>query len=214
MNIPKEKIVLIGGGGHCKSCIDVIEMENKFEIHGIIDLENLKGKKIYDYEILGSDHELDKISKECNSFLITVGFVKDISLRLRKFAEIEVLGGNFATIISPRAYLAKSAKFSDGTIVMHNVFINREANIGKNCILNTGCLIEHDCFIDDHTHLSPGCLINGGVSLGKRVLVGSGAVIRQGVRICDDVIIGAGAVVVRDLKEPGIYFGNPARKSN
>ena len=26
------KLILIGGGGHCAACIDVIEQENKFEI--------------------------------------------------------------------------------------------------------------------------------------------------------------------------------------
>ena len=35
----KEKLILIGGGGHCKSCIDVIEQENKYEIAGIVDLK-------------------------------------------------------------------------------------------------------------------------------------------------------------------------------
>lgn len=35
----KEKIILIGVGGHCKSVIDVIEAENKFDIAGIIDVK-------------------------------------------------------------------------------------------------------------------------------------------------------------------------------
>ncbi|MBI4309254.1 MAG: acetyltransferase, partial [Candidatus Omnitrophica bacterium] len=33
----KKNLILIGGGGHCKSCIDVIESENKFKIAGIVD---------------------------------------------------------------------------------------------------------------------------------------------------------------------------------
>ena len=41
----KEKIVLIGGGGHCHSVIDVIEQENKYEIIGIIDTKEIKVKK-------------------------------------------------------------------------------------------------------------------------------------------------------------------------
>ena len=31
-------IVLIGGGGHCKSVIDVIEQEGRFKIIGIVEL--------------------------------------------------------------------------------------------------------------------------------------------------------------------------------
>ena len=33
----KELILIGGGGGHCRSCIDVIEQEQKFKIAGIID---------------------------------------------------------------------------------------------------------------------------------------------------------------------------------
>ena len=38
-----KKIILIGAGGHCASCIDVIENEKKYEIIGLID--NIKKKK-------------------------------------------------------------------------------------------------------------------------------------------------------------------------
>jgi len=37
-----DKILLIGGGGHCKSCIDVIEQECKFQIAGIADLGEIE----------------------------------------------------------------------------------------------------------------------------------------------------------------------------
>ena len=41
----KEKIVLIGGGGHCHSVIDVLEQTNKYEIIGIVDIKKNIGKK-------------------------------------------------------------------------------------------------------------------------------------------------------------------------
>ena len=40
-----KKIILLGGGGHCKSCIDVIESEKKYTIKGIF--EKKKEKKIF-----------------------------------------------------------------------------------------------------------------------------------------------------------------------
>ena len=32
------------------------------------------------------------------------------------------------------------------------------------------------------------------------------------VKIVDHVVVGAGSVVTKDILEPGIYAGNPARK--
>jgi len=35
-------IILIGGGGHCLSCIDVIEQTGLYQIIGILDLPDWK----------------------------------------------------------------------------------------------------------------------------------------------------------------------------
>jgi hypothetical protein len=47
----KPKIILVGGGGHCHSCIDVIEQEGKFEIAGIVDAIK-GGEKVLGYPVL------------------------------------------------------------------------------------------------------------------------------------------------------------------
>jgi len=46
--------------------------------------------------------------------------------------------------------------------------------------------------------------------IGNRVSIGTNATILP-VSIADHVVVGAGAVVTKDLLEPGIYVGNPAR---
>jgi FlaA1/EpsC-like NDP-sugar epimerase len=53
-----KKLILIGGGGHCKSCIEVIESTGEFEIIGILDLPSKIGEKVLDYEIIGSDDDI------------------------------------------------------------------------------------------------------------------------------------------------------------
>ena len=53
-----KEIILIGGGGHCKSVIDVIEQESKYKIAGIIDKKELIGKDVLGYKIIGSDDDL------------------------------------------------------------------------------------------------------------------------------------------------------------
>ena len=46
--------------------------------------------------------------------------------------------------------------------------------------------------------------------IGNHVSIGSNATILP-IKICDHVVIGAGAVVTKDITEPGIYAGNPAK---
>ena len=56
-------IVLIGGGGHCKSAIDVIEQENRFKIVGIVDRSELLGTNILGYSYSPVDNEVIKVAK-------------------------------------------------------------------------------------------------------------------------------------------------------
>ena len=81
-----KKIILIGGGGHCRSCIDVIEKEKKFKVLGIVD--NKKNILIKKYKFIGSDKDLDKISKKIKNAIITIGQVKNSDLRERLYKKI------------------------------------------------------------------------------------------------------------------------------
>lgn len=191
----KEKIILIGGGGHCKSCIDVIEMQNKYEIIGIVDVkENIKNF-ILDYQILHVDADLPKLIKDCSNFLITIGHIRNPEKRIYFYKEIKKLGGNFPIVISPLAYVSKHSKIGEGTIIMHNVVVNAEAEIGVNSIINTKALIEHDAKIGNHCHISTGSIVNGGVNIEDFTFYGSGAVSKQSITIPSNSFIKANSIV-------------------
>jgi acetyltransferase-like isoleucine patch superfamily enzyme len=81
--------------------------------------------------------------------------------------------------------------------------------------------IGDDCFISHGAKFTNDLFASGGPARGDRqryratrignhVTIGTNATILP-VTICDHVVIGAGAVVTRDITEPGIYAGNPAR---
>ncbi|MFH2138222.1 MAG: acetyltransferase [Candidatus Omnitrophota bacterium] len=208
----KKKIILIGGGGHCKSCIDIIEAEGNFQIAGIVDFKEKLHSSIMGYEVLACDNELEKLNSRGVHFLIAIGHLKSTAKRIEKFEFLENLKAKFPLIISPDACISKHANLGYGTIVMHKASVNAGANIGKNCIINTGSIIEHDVLIGDHCHISTGVVINGECRIGKGTFVGSNAVIANNINIAENVVIGAGAVVVHSIDSVGTYVGVPARK--
>ena len=208
----KESIVLIGGGGHCKSCIEVIEQEGRFDIAGIVDLPAKAGQEILGYPIIGSDSDLVELSRKYDNFLITIGFVDNPNLRVKLFEEVKKLGMSFPVIISPYAHVSKHTCIEEGTIIMHSAVVNADTRIGRNNIINSKALVEHDCIIGDHCHISTGAIINGGCKVGKECFIGSSSVIRNSISVCNCSYIGMGTVVTKDINLPGKYFGNPARK--
>ncbi|MBF0118714.1 MAG: NeuD/PglB/VioB family sugar acetyltransferase [Desulfobacterales bacterium] len=191
----KDKIILIGGGGHCKSCIDVIEEENKFEIIGIIDTLEKVGKYLLNYPIIGTDEDILNYSKIVSCFLITVGQIKTPEKRMKLYVNLKDLGFKPAIVISSHSYVSKHSKIGEGTIIMHGATINAGAQIGSNCIINSHALIEHDAIIESHCHISTGAVINGDAYIGTGTFIGSQAMIREGLKIPDySVIIGGAAV--------------------
>ncbi len=208
----KKEIILIGGGGHCKSCIEVIESENEFEIAGIIDTANKVGQKVLGYEIIGSDDDLEKFREKYDYALITVGQIKSAALRIKLYTKAQELGFKFPFIKASTAYVSAHSEIHAGTIIMHGVIVNAGAKIGENNIINSKALVEHDTVIGHHNHISTNAILNGDVQIGTECFIGSNSTFVNGVSIGNNVFIGLNSVINKNLTEKGIYVGNPIRK--
>ena len=201
-------IVLIGGGGHCKSVIDVAESAG-YSILGILDRSIPEGTTVLGYPVLGNDDMIAPYIDKAE-FLITVGQIKSPDIRFRLTKMVEETGGKLATIVASTAHVSKYAKIAEGTVVMHQAIVNAEAHIGKGCIINTFANIEHDVRIGDFCHVSTGAMVNGECKVGERCFIGSQSVLANCISVGDDIIVGAGSFVRKSITEKGIYSGNPA----
>jgi acetyltransferase-like isoleucine patch superfamily enzyme len=112
--------------------------------------------------------------------------------------------------VGPFSEIQKGVRIGARTRVQSHAFICELVEIGEDCFIGHGVMFVNDLF-------ALGGPARGRKDLwrvtrvGHRVSIGSNATLLP-VRICDDVVIGAGAVVTRDIADPGIYAGNPARK--
>ena len=206
----KKSLILVGGGGHCKSVIDIAKSAG-YTILGILDKPELVGTKVLDYEIIGTDDDIPQYVDKAE-FLITVGQIKSPEIRKKLAALIDQAGGKCATIIASDAYVSKYAKIGKGTVVMHKAVVNADANVGEHCIINTMANIEHEVQIGDFCHVSTGVMVNGGSYLSNDTFIGSQSVINQVVRInAERVIIASHSLVNKDITTKGVYVGSPAR---
>ena len=194
-----DKILLIGAGGHARSCIDVIETASKFKIAGLVEKDKGGTNTNLGYPIIGNDNDLDNLRNDYDYALVTVGQIKTPEIRIKLFKLLIELDFTLPTIISPHAYVSKHAQIGEGSIVMHGAIINANAKIGKNCIINNRSLIEHDVVIGDHCHIATGAIINGEVSVGNETFIGSGVVTKQCISIGNNSIISVGEILKTDV---------------
>lgn len=189
-------LILIGGGGHCASCIDVIESQGQYQIRGILDSVDKVGTTVAGYPILDTDDALATYVEQGCHFLITIGHIQSSAVRERIYAQLVALGAPIATVVSPRAHLARTAQVGAGVIVMHDALINANAQVADNCIINSKALVEHDAQISAHCHVSTSAVVNGGAHIETGSFVGSNAVVVQGVQTPAKAFIKAGRCYV------------------
>ena len=206
----KKPLILVGGGGHCKSVLEAAESAG-YSILGVLDLPEAEGKEILSTMVIGTDDDIPNYVNKAE-FVITVGFIKNPAKRIKLYNKIKEAGGKLATIIASTAYVSKYAEIDEGTVVLHQAFVNAGAKVGKNVILNTATNIEHDAIIGDHCHISTGTMVNGEAQIGDATFIGSQSVVNQCVKVCNGVVIASGSVLHKDIKEPGIFAGNPIKR--
>ena len=195
-----DKILLIGAGGHARSCIDVLEEENQFEIAGLIEKGESIPNESLSYPVIGTDDDLKVLRQQYKNALITVGQIKSPKIRIKLYQLLKELDFTLPVIVSSQAYVSKHAQIGEGSIIMHGVIINANAKIGNNCIINNRALIEHDAVIGDHCHIATGAIINGEVSVENETFIGSGAVTKEAISIGKNCVIGAGVVLKNDIE--------------
>ena len=207
-----DNIVMIGGGGHCKSVIDAALRSKQFGKIFITDVNLKPGDNIFGCEVVGGDDMLPKLLSEGTKYaFITVGFVKPSGLRSKLFFMAKDIGFAFPNIIDPSAVVSEHATLGSGIFVAKNAVINAGAKVGDNVIINTSAVVDHDSVVGDFAHVAVGTKVCGEAKIGANTLVGAGATVLQGVKIGNDAIIGAGSVVLKDIGASCTAVGAPAR---
>lgn len=201
-------LILLGGGGHCKSVIEAAESAG-YQILGVLDMPEDVGTEVLSTKVIGTDDDIPAYVDKAE-FVITVGFIMNPAIRIKLYHLVKEAGGKLATIIASTAYVSKYATIGEGTVVMHHAFVNAGAKVGNNVILNTFSNIEHDAVIGDQCHISTGTMVNGDCKIGNNCFIGSQSVLANGITIGDDIIVGAGSLVRKSINVKGIYSGNPA----
>jgi acetyltransferase-like isoleucine patch superfamily enzyme len=112
--------------------------------------------------------------------------------------------------VGPFVEIQKGVIIGARTRVQSHAFICELVTIGDDCFIGHGVMFVNDLFASGGPARGRKELWRS-TSIGNHVSIGSNATVLA-VRICDRVVIGAGAVVTRDISEPGIYAGNPARR--
>lgn len=201
-------LVLIGGGGHCKSVLDAALAMRCFDEIVITDSDAASGSSIFGCRVVGSDALLPTLQAEGfeNAF-VAVGSIQSAALRKKLAQTAAALGFRFPAICDPSATISEHAVIGEGAFIGKRAVVNAGAAVGEHCIINTGAILEHCCTVGAFTHVSVGAVLCGDICVGMESFLGAGSTVIQGVRIGDRVIVGANSTVLCNVPDAVTVYG-------
>jgi len=207
-----KKLLLLGGGGHCKSVLDSLLPAKEYAAIGIVEKGRGNGDSVFGVPVVGIDEDLRQLFTQGYHYaFFAVGSTANPGLRMKFYNELKRYGFQIPNIFDPSAVVSSRAELGEGVFVGKNAVVNAEAKIGTGTIINTSAVVEYEAEIGDFVHIGPGALITGGVVIGNYAHIGTGSIVKKKINIGAYAMIGAGSVVNNDIREAMIASGNPCR---
>lgn len=212
MHNMKDKVIIVGSGGHARSVLDILLENNDFDIVGCTDSQYPNIQRVINMEeipVIGTDGELETLyDNGIKKIFVAIG---DNKLRNKIYDKVVNIGFSPINVISKNAVISPKAQIGQGICIMAGAIVNVNSVIGDNSIINTKASIDHDCVIGKSSHIAPGSTLSGYIKIGDGTHIGTGTTIIDKIKIGSWAFVGGGSVVVSDLNSNMLYYGNPAK---
>jgi len=202
----KNRVVIVGGGGHAAVCAEILRSRANVELVGYTDTV---ARPNFELQYLGDDAELPNlIGGVANCVFVALG---SNHLRRDKIDQIRGLGIRMISAVNPDTIISPNVEIGDGVAIMPGAVVNARTKIGSGVVINTGATVDHDCILGSCAHIGPGVNLAGSVEVGECAFLGVGGCAIPGVKIGQSAIVGAGAAVTSDVPDFATAVGVPAR---
>ena len=163
-----------------------------------------------DISIMTPDEFKNLQSKD--DFQYFIGFALDLKEREKTIDLLDEYDSDCVTFIHETASVHEGAVIGKGSCVANFSTVMQGAVLGKHCFVETYCLISHNTTVGNNCMLHSGTMIAGKTTIGKNCMFNFRSGVMNKLDICDNTVIGAFSNVTKNIDNPGVYVGTPARK--
>lgn len=207
-------LLLVGAGGFARETVEAVHAINDadptWDLLGLLDDdERLHGSVVQGAPVLGPV----ALAAERTDAAVAVctGRPSNYFSRPRIVEALDLPAERYATLVHPRAWLARSVEVGPGSILLAGVVATASVSIGAHVAVMPGVIFTHDDVVDDHATFGSGVRLGGGVRVERGAYVGAGALVREGLSVGAWATVGMGAVVTHDVPAAEVWAGVPAR---
>lgn len=204
----KKNLCLVGAGGSAQSIFQILRLMGRAdEVLAFLESDDYyRPRQLYGLPV----KPLSYFQVEHHRALLSPG----ASQGRAQLAEAMPAETQYATLIYPNVLFLdpESTEIGAGSIIYPGCILSGEVRIGRHALILANGVLGHNLSLGDFFTAGVGLNTGGYVQVGPQVQCGMSVSLRDRIRVCEQAQIGMGSVVVRDILEPGIYLGNPARR--
>ncbi|MEY3824585.1 MAG: hypothetical protein RLZZ13_512, partial [Pseudomonadota bacterium] len=202
INDSSNSVLILGGQGGAKMCIDAIRSKGEFGIIGIIDSELRVGDLVSNVPVIGGENLLIPLFKKgVNKIVASFSSLKNLSKREEKINKLKQIGYKFPNIFHAQSIIETSSSLGEGNIILASSIIGSCCQIGSFNYINTGAIICHDAIIANNNHFAPNSVIAGRVIVGNNNLIGINVSTFYDITIGSNIIINNGVSVNNNVSD-------------
>ena len=145
-----KRLLIIGAGGHGKVVA---------EVAADIGYEHIDFLDDTAQEAIGKVSELEKYKNQYNDAFVGIG---NNELRGKFISKLQDYGYTVPILVHPSAYVSRTAKIDNGTVIEPKAIVNANSHISTGCIISVGAIVDHDAEIGDCCHVNAGAIVKAG----------------------------------------------------
>jgi len=210
-----KKLIIFGAGETATIAAEFFSQDSNESIYGFgVDDKFLNGQKsFYNSPLLGTSQILSDYSPSKFRIFVALSYGQLNQERLLKYNMFKDRGYEFATYISSKASVWRTADIGENCMIFENNNIQHNSIIEDNCILWSGNHIGHSSRIRNSSYISSHVCIAGYADIGNRCFLGINSSVNDKLKLADDCFVASGSVVTKNTQPNGIYSGNPAQRN-
>lgn len=161
-------LLILGAGGYGHVVREIAEDSGIFDKIDFLDDSSPLA--------IGKFGDAEKFLEGYPNAVVALG---NAELRLGYIAKLRAAGFQIPAIISPKAYVSKSAKIGNGTIVEPFSAVNANSEVGIGVLLRCGSVIDHNAKVGDFCYIDCGVVVKANNSVGFKIKIAANSVVEK-----------------------------------
>ena len=209
------ELYIFGAGEFAKIASSYFSDEGVYDIKGfVVDDEHFNDscKSINAFPIFKFSEVFERFKSSEVRVFVAISASRMNLDRANVYERLKKLGCQFASYVSPKAFVSSKATLGENVFVFEENVIQNDVEIGDNTILWSGNHVGHQSKIGSHVFLSSHVVISGFCTIERYCYFGVNSTLVDHLFISQGTLVGAGSLILKDTEQNSVYVGNPAKK--